>query len=167
MSSLSDRYRIQICICIPNSVHTIFFCGQSCQFFIYFLFLSLFFSIHEVSVGTLIHQSSVLKYSKINICHPFEMHLVFELNEHYYDSGLEFFEIIMIPHNKIVFFLSRIVFSNEAIFFLNGMVNRQNFDIGLLRIHIGEWRGSYPLACGLEWLRPQHSSHFFNESKNP
>lgn len=73
-----------------------------------------------------IHHSSVAKYLKKHKWHAYKVKLVHELNEDDPDRRVEFCEIMMERGNADAEFFSRIIFSDEATFYLNGTVNRQN-----------------------------------------
>lgn len=73
-----------------------------------------------------ISQSSVVKYLKKHQWHPYKVTLVQELNEDDPDRRIEFCDNMMERCNADADFVNRIVFSDEATFYLNGTVNKQN-----------------------------------------
>ncbi|XP_018375240.1 PREDICTED: uncharacterized protein LOC108769006 [Trachymyrmex cornetzi] len=75
---------------------------------------------HEIST------MSVHKILKKNGFHPYKVNLVHELNEDDFDRRVEFCEYMMSRIDDDHNFLSRIVFSDEATFQLNGTLNRHN-----------------------------------------
>lgn len=76
---------------------------------------------HNVSYGSM--QNILTKKLKF---HPFKVRLVHQMNEDDPDRRLEFSEVMMTRINADANLLKRIVFSDEATFFLNGSVNRHN-----------------------------------------
>lgn len=80
----------------------------------------------QVAVEQSVCKSSVLKYLHKNKWHPYKVHLVQELNEDDFDRRLEFCEIMMDRCSVDPQLLSKILFSDEATFCLNGSVNKQN-----------------------------------------
>uniref|UniRef100_A0A1B6HYH3 DUF4817 domain-containing protein n=1 Tax=Homalodisca liturata TaxID=320908 RepID=A0A1B6HYH3_9HEMI len=72
------------------------------------------------------HPMSVSKILKINKYKPFKVHLVQQLSEDDYDRRVEFCELVMRKCDDNRDFLTNILFSDEATFFLNGNVNRHN-----------------------------------------
>lgn len=75
---------------------------------------------HDVSVGSV---CNIIK--KYNF-HPYKVSLLQELSEDDYDRRIEFCETIMQKVDAVPDFTSKIVFSDEATFMLNGTVNRHN-----------------------------------------
>lgn len=80
----------------------------------------------QVAANNGIVQSSVLKYLKLYKWHPYKVVLVQELNEDDPDRRLQFCETMLQRLNDDDGFLRNIVFSDEATFYLDGTVNRQN-----------------------------------------
>ncbi|EZA49482.1 hypothetical protein X777_12276 [Ooceraea biroi] len=73
-----------------------------------------------------IDQKSVCKILKQNKFHPYNIHLVQELNEDDFDRRLQFCELMMERADAEPDFSNHVVFSDEATFQLNGYVNRHN-----------------------------------------
>lgn len=73
-----------------------------------------------------ISKTSVVKYLKKHRWHPYKLVLVQELNEDDPDRRIQFCEELMNRCNAEPNFIKRVVFSDEATFYLNGTVNRQN-----------------------------------------
>lgn len=76
---------------------------------------------HGLSYGTT--QRILKRHLKF---HPYKVKLVHKLNEDDPDRRLQFSEIMMNRINADPQLLNRIIFSDEATFFLNGSVNRHN-----------------------------------------
>lgn len=80
----------------------------------------------QVALDLNLSQSSVKKILHTAKYHPYKIRLIHELNEDDYDRRLEFCESMQERCNLDPFFCRNILFSDEAAFFLNGTVNRQN-----------------------------------------
>lgn len=83
-------------------------------------------SSRAVAADNSVCQSTVLKYLKRNKWHPYKVQLVQELLDDDFDRRLEFCETMMNHCNNDPQFVRHVVFSDEATFYLNGIVNRQN-----------------------------------------
>lgn len=70
--------------------------------------------------------TSVLNVLHKNKYHPYKVTVTQELAEDDFDRRTEFCEIMMRKCDEIQNFLSSILFSDEATFFVNGQVNRHN-----------------------------------------
>lgn len=79
-----------------------------------------------VAANNEISQTSVLRKLKLHKWHPYKVKLVHELNEDDPDRRIQFCEDMMNRCNADEEFASRILFSDESTFYLNGTVNRQN-----------------------------------------
>jgi len=62
---------------------------------------------------------------KQNKFHPFKVRLAHKLNEDDFDRCVEFYKIIMAKIDTDSDFFFRIIFSDEATFQLNGILNSQ------------------------------------------
>lgn len=80
----------------------------------------------QVALNLDISKSSVKNILKNAKYHPYKIRLIHELNEDDYDRRLQFCENMQERCNEDPFFCRNILFSDEATFFLNGSVNRQN-----------------------------------------
>lgn len=80
----------------------------------------------ELAANHNICQKSVVNVFKKYKWHPYKIVLVQELNEDDPDRRLQFCETMMNRCNANPEFVNRIIFSDEATFFINGIVNRQN-----------------------------------------
>lgn len=80
----------------------------------------------EVAANYEISKSSVWRTLKKYKWHPYKAVLVHELNEDDPDRRIEFCEDMMARCTADPEFVSRVLFSDEATFCLNGAVNRQN-----------------------------------------
>ncbi|EFN82459.1 hypothetical protein EAI_16788, partial [Harpegnathos saltator] len=69
---------------------------------------------------------SVHKILKRNKFRPYKIRLIHELNEDDFDRRVHFCETMIAQIDAEPDFLSNIVFSDEATFQLNGVVNRLN-----------------------------------------
>lgn len=74
-----------------------------------------------------ISRFSVSKVLKTNNFKGYKMHLVHELCEDDFDRRLEFCELMMDNINRDLNLPTKIVFTDEATFTLNGTVNRHNY----------------------------------------
>lgn len=84
-------------------------------------------SIRKASQAHDISRRSIQRILKTAQFHPFKIKLVQELLEDDFDRRLEFCETFMEMIDEDPHLLDRVVFSDEATFFLNGNVNRHNF----------------------------------------
>jgi transposase len=73
-----------------------------------------------------ISKSSVYQILKKHKWHPFKVHLIQELNDDDFDRRLQFCTWAQEHIDNDEHFGKNIIFSDEAIFFLNGTVNRHN-----------------------------------------
>lgn len=71
-------------------------------------------------------QRTVCKYLRKEKWHPYKVKLVQELREDDSDRRIQFCEIMLERFNREPNFYNCIIFSDEATFYLNGTVNRQN-----------------------------------------
>lgn len=71
--------------------------------------------------------STVLNVLHRNGFHPYKVILTQELSQDDFDRRVEFCEDMQMRCNNDNMFVKNIVFSDEASFFLNGSVNRQNY----------------------------------------
>ena len=78
--------------------------------------------------------------------HPYKVKLVQELNDDDPDRRVQFAELMMNRMDDDTNFLKRIVFSDEATFFLNGSINRYNMSY---------WSESNP-----EWIIDSRSTQY-------
>ena len=83
-------------------------------------------STREIAENLEISHTSVFRILKEEKFRPYKLQLIHELNEDDFDRRMEFCEQMMERCNVDEDFASNIVFSDEAIFMLNGTVNRQN-----------------------------------------
>lgn len=83
-------------------------------------------STHQVALDLNVCQSSVKKILHKEKYHPYKIRLIHELNEDDYDRRLQFCENMQERCNMDPLFCANVLFSDEATFFLNGTVNRQN-----------------------------------------
>lgn len=81
----------------------------------------------EVALDNDVAKTSVRKILKQEKYHPYKIKLIHELNEDDPDRRLEFCETIMNICNNDRIFSSRIIFSDESTFCMNGVINRQNY----------------------------------------
>ncbi|KAJ8942984.1 hypothetical protein NQ318_001708 [Aromia moschata] len=95
-------------------------------------------TVRQVSRDLNIGKSSV-KY------HPYRVRLIHELAEDDFDRRTEFCEYMMDHNNQNNGFIANILFSDEATFFLNGHVNRQNT--------------RYWSQENLHWMQEYHTQH--------
>lgn len=79
-----------------------------------------------IAANNEISQTSVLKYLKQYKWHPYKINLVQALNEDDPDRRIQFCEQMAEICYENPNFVSNIIFSDEATFYLNGTVNRQN-----------------------------------------
>ncbi|KAJ8946691.1 hypothetical protein NQ318_006948 [Aromia moschata] len=77
--------------------------------------------------------------------HPYRVRLIHELAEDDFDRRTEFCEYMMDHNNQNNGFIANILFSDEATFFLNGHVNRQNTRY---------WSQENP-----HWMQEYHTQH--------
>lgn len=73
-----------------------------------------------------IAKSSVSKIFKKVKYHPYKIRLLHELAEDDFDRRLQFCEDFMSRNDRYPDFIEKVLFSDEATFYLNGHVNRQN-----------------------------------------
>lgn len=83
-------------------------------------------SSRQVALDNDMDHSTVLRKLKKEKWYPYKVSLVQELCEDDFDRRIEFCETIMEQNNRDPMFLSKVLFSDEATFLLNGHVNRQN-----------------------------------------
>lgn len=83
-------------------------------------------SSRQIATENSLSKSTVLRYLKKNKFHPYKINLVHELNEEDFDRRMEFCEVMMERCNNDPQFVEHVAFSDEASFYLNGTVNRQN-----------------------------------------
>lgn len=70
--------------------------------------------------------TSVHKVLKAEKFHPYKVQLIHELNDDDFDRLVQCCEEMMLRCVQDPLFKTKIVFSDEACFSLNGQVNRQN-----------------------------------------
>lgn len=92
-----------------------------------------------------ISRRSVGRILKSEKYHPYKIQLVQELSEDDFDRRLEFCERLMDICNVDEHFASNVVFSDEATFCLNGLVNRHNSRY---------WSSENP-----HWIHEAHTQH--------
>lgn len=81
----------------------------------------------EIALDNEIGKTTVRRILKKEKYHAYKVKLIHELNEDDPERRLEFCELLMNLANNDPFFTSRIIFSDESTFCLNGVVNRQNY----------------------------------------
>lgn len=99
-------------------------------------------STRKVATEIEISQRSVCNILKRYRFHPYKMHYVQELVYEDFDRRMKFCEFIQARGND---FVNNIVFTDEAVFQLNGNVNRQNFRY---------WNSENP-----HWMRDKKSQY--------
>lgn len=102
-------------------------------------------SVLQVALNHDMSRKSVQNILKRAKYHPYKIHLVHELNEDDFDRRLQFCETMMTMIDANENFVKRIVFSDEATFQLNGVVNRHNCRY---------WSDSNP-----HWMATVHTQH--------
>ncbi|KAJ8936324.1 hypothetical protein NQ318_007173 [Aromia moschata] len=101
--------------------------------------------VRQVSRDLNIGKSSVSNIFKKVKYHPYRVRLIHELAEDDFDRRTEFCEYMMDHNNQNNGFIANILFSDEATFFLNGHVNRQNTRY---------WSQENP-----HWMQEYHTQH--------
>lgn len=84
-------------------------------------------SIRQISNVQAISKSSVQRIMKTEKFHPYKVHLIQALTDDDFDKRTFFCEVMMDKCNRNPFFSRKILFSDEATFYLNGVVNRHNY----------------------------------------
>lgn len=84
-------------------------------------------SSRQIGLDNDIDHSTVTKFLRKQKWHPYKTKLVQELIEDDPDRRLQFCEQMLEICNADPMFVKRIIFSDEASFHLNGLVNKQNF----------------------------------------
>ncbi|KAJ8962113.1 hypothetical protein NQ318_018070 [Aromia moschata] len=102
-------------------------------------------TVRQVSRDLNIGKSSVSNIFKKVKYHPYRVRLIHELAEDDFDRRTEFCEYMMDHNNQNNGFIANILFSDEATFFLNGHVNRQNTRY---------WSQENP-----HWMQEYHTQH--------
>ncbi|KAJ8957158.1 hypothetical protein NQ318_007718 [Aromia moschata] len=102
-------------------------------------------TVRQVSRDLNIGKSSVSNIFKKVKYHPYRVRLIHELAEDDFDRRTEFCEYMMDHNNQNNGFIANILFSDEATFFLNGHVNRQN---------TRNWSQENP-----HWMQEYHTQH--------
>ncbi|KAJ8962178.1 hypothetical protein NQ318_018139 [Aromia moschata] len=102
-------------------------------------------TVRQVSRDLNIGKSSVSNIFKKVKYHPYRVRLIHELAEDDFDRRTEFCEYMMDHNNQNNGFIGNILFSDEATFFLNGHVNRQNTRY---------WSQENP-----HWMQEYHTQH--------
>ncbi|KAJ8953322.1 hypothetical protein NQ318_012117 [Aromia moschata] len=102
-------------------------------------------TVRQVSRDLNIGKSSVSNIFKKVKYHPYRVRLIHELAEDYFDRRTKFCEYMMDHNNQNNGFIANILFSDEATFFLNGHVNRQNTRY---------WSQENP-----HWMQEYHTQH--------
>lgn len=87
-----------------------------------------------------VSQGSVVCIFQMHKWHPYKIHMVQNLSEDDSDRCVEFYEWALDQVNSNPDFSSSILFSDEANFYVNGKVNKQNWQY---------WNDTYP-----HWLSP-------------
>jgi len=83
-------------------------------------------SIRRLSAETGISQASVARILKENKWHPYKLHMLQHLSEDDPDRRMEFCEWAIDQMDRDPTFSAGILFTDEANFYMNGEVNRQN-----------------------------------------
>lgn len=83
-------------------------------------------SSRQIALNANLSHTSVLTILHKHKFHPYKVTLTQELSEDDFDRRVEFCEQLQNLCNNDVMFVKNIIFSDEASFFLNGTVNRQN-----------------------------------------
>lgn len=99
----------------------------------------------EMALQETVSQSFVVKLLKKEKLHPYKVQLIHELSEDDPDRRLEFCDMLMRHCDENPNFLSRVVFSDEATFYLSGTVNRHNCRY---------WARQNP-----HWVQTKHTQH--------
>ncbi|KAJ8935757.1 hypothetical protein NQ318_000230 [Aromia moschata] len=102
-------------------------------------------TVRQVSRDLNIGKSSVSNIFKKVKYHPYRVRLIHELAEDDFDRRTEFCEYMMDHNNQNNGFIANILFSDEATFFVNGHVNRQNTRY---------WSQENP-----HWMQEYHTQH--------
>ncbi|KAJ8956559.1 hypothetical protein NQ318_019283 [Aromia moschata] len=102
-------------------------------------------ALENPSIDLNIGKSSVSNIFKKVKYHPYRVRLIHELAEDDFDRRTEFCEYMMDHNNQNNGFIANILFSDEATFFLNGHVNRQNTRY---------WSQENP-----HWMQEYHTQH--------
>ena len=83
-------------------------------------------STRRLSAESGVSRSSIRRILKVNKWHPYKLHMAHHLSEDDPDRRMEFCEWALSNVNEDPNFSTKILFTDEANFYVNGEVNRQN-----------------------------------------